>query len=85
MSTIESGSTVPTPNYVQTAQARLEELRVWREQIPRFVIPPTSDATKRLSIAASVPAAFIELTNVAVTNQKALVREERVPRPRSAT
>jgi hypothetical protein len=38
-----------------------------------------------LSIAASVPAAFIELTNVAVTNQKALVREERVPRPRSAT
>ncbi|PYQ26858.1 MAG: hypothetical protein DMF56_23040 [Acidobacteria bacterium] len=79
MSTIENGSTVPTPNYVQTAQARLEELRVWREQIPRFVIPPTSDATKRLSIAASVPAAFIELTNVAVTNQKALVREERVP------
>jgi hypothetical protein len=79
MSTIENGSTVPTPNYADTAQARLDELRLWKEQIPRFVIPPTADATKRLSIAASVPPAFIELTNVAVTNQKALVREERVP------
>jgi hypothetical protein len=79
MSTIENGSTVPTPNYTETAQVRLDELRLWKEQIPRFVIPPTSDANKRLSTAASVPAAFIELTNVAVSNQKALVREERVP------
>ena len=82
MSTIEKdGSIVPTPttNYAETAQARLQELRLWREQIPRFVIPPTPDATQRLSPAASVSPEFIELTNVAVTNQKALVREERVP------
>ena len=77
MSTTEKDvSTVPTTNYAETAQARLEELRLWREQIPRFVIPPTSDATKRLSPAASVSPAFIELTNVATANQKALVREE---------
>ena len=71
----------PTPtntNHAETAQARLEELRLWREQIPRFVIPPTPDATRRLSSAASVPPAFIELTNVAVASQKALVREESI-------
>lgn len=79
MSTIEKDlSTVPTPatNHAETAQARLQELRLWREQIPRFVIPPTPDATRRLSMAASIPQAFIELTNVATANQKALVREE---------
>ena len=80
MSTVERDvPIVPTPNnYVETAQARLQELRLWREQIPRFVIPPTSDATRRLANAASVPPAFIELTNVAVANQNALVRQESI-------
>ena len=76
MSTNEKDVPIVLTNYAEAAQARLEELRVWREQIPRFVIPPTSDATKRLSPAASVSPAFIELTNVAVANQKALVRED---------
>jgi len=79
MSTIEKDvSTVLTTNYVETAQARLQDLRLWREQIPRFVIPPTWDATRRLVGAASVPPAFIELTNVAVANQNALVRQESI-------
>jgi hypothetical protein len=77
MSTNEKDvSNVPITNHAETAQGRLKELRLWREQIPRFVIPPTSDATKRLTAAASVPPAFIELTNVAIANQKELVREE---------
>jgi hypothetical protein len=82
MSTIEKDvSTVPatTTNHAETAQARLEELRQWREQIPRFVIPTTADANRRLSTAASVSPAFIELTNVATANQKALVRAEGIP------
>jgi hypothetical protein len=62
-----------------TAQLRLEELRQWREQIPRFAIPETADATRRLSSAASVPFVFIELTNVAVANQTALVRADGTP------
>lgn len=84
MSTIENDvskdvSTVPTlTNHAETAQARLQELRLWREQIPRFIIPETTDATKRLARAASVPPAFIELTNVALANQKALVRGQSV-------
>ncbi len=69
-----------TPSiHSETVQLRLEELRQWREQIPRFAIPETADATRRLSSAASIPAVFIELTNVAVTNQTALVRADSTP------
>jgi len=69
-----------TPNtYVATAQLRVQELRKWRDQIPRFVIPETVDATQRLSQAASVSPEFIELTNVAVANQTALVRADGTP------
>ena len=68
------------PNtHAEAAQLRLEELRKWREQIPRFAIPETADATQKLSPAASVPPEFIELTNVAVANQTALVRGEGAP------
>jgi hypothetical protein len=77
MSMIEhGGSTVPVTTHTDAAQERMEELRRWREQIPRFLIPPTSDATQRLSAAAAVPPEFIELTNVAVANQTAMVRGE---------
>ena len=65
--------------HAQTVQLRLEELRQWRDQIPRFAIPETADATQRLSPAASVPVVFIELTNVAVANQTALVRADGAP------
>ena len=71
---------VATTNiHSEAAQLRLEELRRWREQIPRFTIPETADAARRLSHAASVPAVFIELTNVAVANQVALVRADGAP------
>jgi hypothetical protein len=79
MSTIENGvSTVPATSHADAAQERVQELRRWREQIPHFLIPPTSDATQRLSAAAGVPPEFIELTNVAVANQTMLVREDGV-------
>ena len=65
--------------HAEAAQLRLDELRQWREQIPRFAIPETSDAMQRLSQAASIPAVFIELTNVAVANHIALVRADAAP------
>ena len=79
MSSIDIG--VPTvPNqHTAAAQERINELRRWREQIPHFVIPPTADATQRLSAAASVSPEFVELTNVAVANQTSLVREGASP------
>jgi hypothetical protein len=67
-------TTVTTGNYAETAQERVLELRRWREQIPHFIIPETPDATVRLNSAASVPVAFMELTNVAIANQPVLVR-----------
>lgn len=70
--------TVPN-NHTEAAQLRVEELRKWREQIPRFAIPETADATRRLSQAASISAVFIELTNIAVANQTALVRADGTP------
>jgi hypothetical protein len=79
VSTVTAGATDPagTPgNHAETAQERILELHRWREQIPRFLIPETSDATRRLIGAASVSPVFIELTNVAVANQPVLVRTE---------
>ena len=67
MSTQEKAvSAVEIPNsYTEEAQARLQELRQMRERIPRIVIPADPTETSRLSSAASVPAEFVELTNVA--------------------
>ena len=45
-----------------------------REEVPNFVFPTSKDERKRLSRAASVPPEFVELTAVAVTNSKPLVR-----------
>ena len=70
----------PSPeSHAEAAQLRLEELRQWRDQIPRFAIPETADATRRLATAASVPPVFIELTTVAVANHMALVRADGAP------
>lgn len=64
-----------TPNpYAESAQARLGELRLMRDQIPHFAIPETSKEPRRLNAAASVPPEFIERTMVAVANQQELVR-----------
>ena len=76
MSTIERGVSKVPGSHVATAQQRLEELHRWRDQIPRFVIPPTADATQKLSGVAAIPAAFIELTNVALQDHRALVRAD---------
>ena len=82
MSKIEKSETatamvvVPPSVYAAAAQQRIQELRRWQEQIPRFAVPATSHATRLLSSAASVPAAFIELTNIAIANHPPLVRTE---------
>jgi len=69
-------STEVTNPHVEAAQARLQELRLMRDQIPRFLIPESSKETWRLVNAASVPPEFVELTAVAVANQKTLARDE---------
>jgi len=67
-----------TNPYIEAAQARLQELRLMRDQIPHFLIPESTKEVVRLNSAASVPPEFVELTAVAVTNQKALVRGESI-------
>ncbi|HYI12121.1 MAG TPA: hypothetical protein VEK57_23915 [Thermoanaerobaculia bacterium] len=69
----------PPNTHAEAAQQRHEELNVWRSQIPRLEIPETDDALQRLTPAALIPARFIELTNVAVANQTALVRTDGAP------
>ena len=56
------------------AQARVDEVRAIRQQIPNFVIPTTPGERRRLAKAAAVPSQFVELTAVAVKNSPALVR-----------
>ena len=68
---------VETPSsHAEGAQQRVQELRRWRELIPNFVMPTSTDETQRLSAAASVSTEFIELTTVAVANHPPLVRAE---------
>ena len=76
MSTMEITETKETTtiSHAEAAQQRMEELRRWREVIPHFVLPESTDETQRLSAAASVSAEFIELTNVAVANESVLTR-----------
>jgi hypothetical protein len=56
------------------AQARVEEIRAMRRQIPNFVIPTSRGERKKLAPAASIPPDFIQRTAVAVKNSPALVR-----------
>ena len=75
MSTNENVVSNVTPDlHAEAAQARVLELRQWRETIPRFVIPTTSRDTMKLSVAASVPPEFVELTAVAIANHESVVR-----------
>jgi hypothetical protein len=68
---------VETPSsHAETAQQRVQELRRWREVIPNFVLPTSTDDARRLNSAASVSPEFIELTNVALANHPPLVRGE---------
>ena len=60
--------------HTQGAQALLQQLRQMREVIPRFAIPETRRARVRLNRVASLPPEFVELTAVAVANEKELVR-----------
>jgi hypothetical protein len=74
MSTVEvTGTPI---SHSEAAQQRVQELRRWQELIPHFVMPTSTDETRRLSAAASVSPEFIELTNVVAANQTALVRND---------
>jgi hypothetical protein len=69
----------PPNTHAEAAQLLIQELHEWGEQIPRREIPETADATRRLAPAASISSTFIELTNVAVANQTALMRADGAP------
>jgi hypothetical protein len=61
-------------SYADSALARVEDIRAWREKIPNLVIPETKGARSRLVNAASVPKEFVELATVAVKSKPVLVR-----------
>ena len=64
----------PSATYYDSAQARMDELHAIRDRMPHFVIPTSVKETSRLNNAASVPPEFVELTAVALTNERSLVR-----------
>jgi hypothetical protein len=76
MSTVPSSSTsTPTINtYHDGAQALIDQIRAFRDQIPKFQIPEPGQTRRVLTSAATVPPEFIELTSVAVRNSGSLAR-----------
>jgi hypothetical protein len=71
--------TPPEQSYADSALARVDDIRVWREKIPNLVIPETKGARARLVNAASVPKEFVELATVAVKSKPVLVRASQNP------
>jgi hypothetical protein len=61
-------------SHTDSAQARIEEIRVMREKIPNLKIPTSRKAGRQLATTASLPKKFVELTAVAVRNNATLVR-----------
>jgi hypothetical protein len=61
-------------NHNQSAQELIDQIRAMRDRIPYFTIPATPTDGSSLVRGASVPAAFVELTAVALKNSPALVR-----------
>ncbi|HSY48215.1 MAG TPA: hypothetical protein VLC46_05340 [Thermoanaerobaculia bacterium] len=75
MSTQNVVPATPSPvSYTDAAQALVQQARDMRQQIPNLVIPLKGEG-RRLAASASVPAEFVELTAVAVTNSAPLVSE----------
>jgi hypothetical protein len=72
--TVVSTEVTPSTSHTEAAQARLQELRRMRELIPHLVIPESRRDRVRMNNAASVPPEFVELTTVAVANERSLVR-----------
>lgn len=58
------------------AQALVEDIRALRQKIPNLTFPSAKGDGRKLTSAATVPAQFVELTAVAVTNNAVLVRPE---------
>jgi hypothetical protein len=68
--------TEPFTSHTEAAQARRQDLRKMWELIPHKVVHLSPKDRSRLNSAASVPPEFIELTTVAVADEKSLVRGE---------
>lgn len=74
MSVVDAVPVTSEQSHSDSAQARIEEIRAMRQKIPNLVIPTSRGAGRRLSVTASVPKPFVELTTVAVKNNPMLVR-----------
>lgn len=71
-------ATTPS-SHTDAAQARVQEIRAMRQQIPNFVFPDSPRARRSLTSAARVSPQFIELVAKAVKNSVSLVRGSAMP------
>ena len=66
MSTNNTSTT--TVSYTDSAQALIDKIQALKQEIPNFVVPPSSKENNRLTSAASVPTEFVEMTLTATQN-----------------
>ncbi|HEX6088424.1 MAG TPA: hypothetical protein VF266_28085 [Thermoanaerobaculia bacterium] len=78
VSTNATTNTTTSP-HVEMAQARLQELRQSRAQIPNFTLPLSGKETQKLNSAASVSPQFVEVGASAMANERVLQRADITP------
>jgi len=72
-------STTTNETYREGAQALIEQIRSFRQEVPKLEIPAPGQTRRGLSTAASLPPEFIELATVAVRNSASLARSTTSP------
>src|SRR4051795_3447124 len=66
--------TTTETSHLDAAEALIDDIRALKQRVPKFVVPESRNAARRIAAAASVPTEFIDRAALAVRNNDELTR-----------
>src|SRR3954449_3030913 len=66
--------TTTETSHLDAAEALIDDIRALKQRVPKFVVPESRNAARRIAAAASVPTEFIDRAALAVRNKDELTR-----------
>ena len=66
--------TTTETSHLDAAEALIDDIRALKQRVPKFVVPESRSAARRMSSAASVPPEFIDRAALAIRNNDELTR-----------